>query len=57
MVTGGLDTNWVAPKVLIIPTYTGKLSGAAGEIFISGSYLYIMPTKDHLYQLSGSHFI
>lgn len=43
MVSGGMDTNILSPKVIVLPTKSIGLSGAAvGEIFVSGANLYFM---------------
>ena len=42
MVSGGFDTNIIAPKVIIIPTETPITAANAngGEIMLSGGKLY-----------------
>ena len=55
MVSGGFDTNIIAPKALIIPRENGTITGTNnpdGLLFISGGFLHYLSGATIL-KLSG----
>jgi hypothetical protein len=57
MVSGGLNTTPIAPTVFLVPTGTGRTSGAKCEIFVSGANIWFIGNDGSLNALSGAKFL